>query len=116
MYAYITEHLLFTFSPESNNPHNLGVGSAVQYRNSDQYGVIKWIGTISGSKDLYAGVEMVRRYKILSEFVAFMFDDMFNDSLHIPSSCQLPPSPRYIYFLNICTYISTCIMYDAPLR
>ena len=65
--------------------------------NSDQYGVIRWIGTISGSKDLYAGVEMVRRYYYADLLItAFMFDDMFDDSLHIPSSYQLPPSPRYI--------------------
>ena len=44
-----------------SNPFDLTVGSAVQYLlKSEQYGVIKWIGTLSGSKETFAGVEMVR--------------------------------------------------------
>jgi len=42
------------------NPHNLNIGSAVQCTDTEQYGVIKWIGTLSDSKEVYAGVEMVR--------------------------------------------------------
>ena len=66
--------LLFAFSPESHNPYNLEVGSAVQYMDFNQYGVIKWIGTISDSRDVYAGIEMVRRYKTLRRFI--------NESFH----------------------------------
>lgn len=44
---------------EVNNPHNFVVGSAVQYLDTEHYGVIKWIGTLQGAKPLYAGVEMV---------------------------------------------------------
>ena len=51
-------HMSATAS-KANNPHNLIVGSAVQYMDFEQYGVIKWIGTIPGTKDTYAGVEMV---------------------------------------------------------
>ena len=44
-----------------SNPHNLIVGSAVQYLDTEQYGVIKWIGILPGAdKVMYAGVEMVR--------------------------------------------------------
>ena len=39
---------------------NLAVGSAVQCINKEQYGVIRWIGTLPGDKATYAGVEMVR--------------------------------------------------------
>ena len=42
-----------------SNPHNFVVGSAVQYLDTEQYGVIKWIGTLQGTKAPYAGVEMV---------------------------------------------------------
>ena len=45
---------------KTNNPHNLVVGCTVQYMDSEQYGVIKWIGVLPGTKDTYAGVEMVR--------------------------------------------------------
>lgn len=48
---------LSTDVSENDNPYNLGVGSAVQY--FEQYGVIKWIGTFSGDKKVYAKVEMV---------------------------------------------------------
>ena len=43
---------------EVSNPHNLVVGSAV--RCLEQFGVIKWIGTLKGDKKIYAGLEMVR--------------------------------------------------------
>ena len=29
----------------------------------DMYGVIKWIGSITGSQEVYAGIEMVSMYK-----------------------------------------------------
>ena len=47
---------------EVGNPYNFVVGSAVKhyYHNSEHYGVIKWIGTLEGSKETFAGVEMVR--------------------------------------------------------
>lgn len=43
-----------------DNPYNLDVGSAVQYLNTEQYGIIKWIGNLKDTKLPYAGVEMVR--------------------------------------------------------
>ena len=49
-----------TKAGEVNNPHNLVVGSAVRYLNTEQYGVIKWMETLSSAKTPYAGVEMVR--------------------------------------------------------
>ena len=48
-----------------NNPHDLVVGSAVQYLDHKQYGIIKWIGTLSDVPEVtYAGVEMVRYLNI----------------------------------------------------
>lgn len=42
------------------NPHNLDIGSTVKCTDTDQCGVIKWIGTLSGSNTVNAKVEMVR--------------------------------------------------------
>ena len=56
------EVFTFCFSPDSCNPHNLGVGSTIQYMDFNQYGVIKWIGSIPGSKEIFAGLEMVCTY------------------------------------------------------
>ena len=36
------------------------MGSVVKEKVSGQYGIIRWIGALSGSKDVHAGVEMVR--------------------------------------------------------
>ena len=47
-----------TNKSKSSNPYNLELGSAVHYLG--QYGVIKWIGALSGDTKIYAGVEMVR--------------------------------------------------------
>ena len=55
-----------TKAGEVNNPHKLVVGSEVQYLNTEHYGVIKWIGTLPGVKQPYAGVEMVRHVKSLA--------------------------------------------------
>ena len=50
-----------TKASKAANSHDLAVGSAVQYLNTGQYGVIKWIGTLPpGAGVTYAGVEMVR--------------------------------------------------------
>ena len=49
-----------TKAGDGSNPYNLVVGSAVEYLNTGQYGVIKWIGTLERSKGTFAGVEMVR--------------------------------------------------------
>lgn len=49
------------------NPYKLEVGSTVQYGKPVLYGVIKWIGNFPGKeKTIYAGVEMVRYYKLRS--------------------------------------------------
>lgn len=56
-----------TTTSKATNPHNLIVGSAVQYMDSEQYGVIEWIGTLPGTKDTYAGVEMVCMYNDFEE-------------------------------------------------
>lgn len=50
-----------------DNPYNLDVGSAVQY--FEKYGVIRWIGMLSGDKKIYAKVEMVIMYiELLATF------------------------------------------------
>jgi len=51
---------LSTDENENNNPYNLGIGSTVQH--FEQYGVIKWIGTLFGDKKIYAKVEMVKLF------------------------------------------------------
>lgn len=56
-------HLLLLFSSKSCNPYNLGVGSAVEFLDLEQYGVIKWIGNIPGSKEIFAGLEMVCKHE-----------------------------------------------------
>ena len=61
-----------TNASEAANSHDLVVGSPVQYLNTEQYGVIKWIGTLpGGTKATYAGVEMVRNscLSIISKFI-----------------------------------------------
>jgi len=42
------------------NPYNLKVGSKIQYSDTPQYGVIKWIGQLRDEVGVYAGLEMVR--------------------------------------------------------
>ena len=51
-------------TPGSNqiNPHNLQIGSLIQYGDPPCYGMIKWIGYPPGVNDLIAGIEMVSRY------------------------------------------------------
>ena len=44
-----------------DNPHNLAVGSAVQY--FQRYGIIKWIGILPGDRKASAKVEMVIGYE-----------------------------------------------------
>ena len=48
----------------TSNPHNLGKGSAVQVLPTNpndlpHYGVIRWIGTLSGIQGQVAGIELV---------------------------------------------------------
>lgn len=46
------------------NPHNLELGSMIQYGNPLRYGVIKWVGHLPGpTTSLVAGVEMVSMCK-----------------------------------------------------
>ena len=45
----------------SYNMHRLEVGDAIQIGSNPIYGTIKWIGELSGSRGLLAGVEMVRK-------------------------------------------------------
>ena len=61
-YGHSEDVPMTTTAGESNsNPHDLVVGSAVQYIGHEQCGIIKWIGTLSGIPEVtYAGVEMVR--------------------------------------------------------
>ena len=65
-YSHSKDVPMTTTAGESNsNPHDLVVGSAVQYIGHEQYGIIKWIGTLSDiPKVTYAGVEMVRYLNI----------------------------------------------------
>ena len=42
------------------NPHNLMVGSVIEYDEPVQYGVIKWIGKLPDQQAIFAGVEMVK--------------------------------------------------------
>ena len=51
-------HKYLLCRPQSCNPHNFDIESAVQYGNN-QFGKIKWIGSISGTAQVYAGIEMV---------------------------------------------------------
>ncbi len=51
----------------NSNPYNLGVGSTVQLMSISpneppRYGVIRWIGPMSGVEGTIAGVEMVKCY------------------------------------------------------
>ena len=68
-----SENIIPTKADEVNNPHNLVVGSAVQYHNTKQYGIIKWIGTLQGTNKTFAGVEMVIYYLgiCLEEIILF---------------------------------------------
>ena len=45
--------------PIDTNPPNLKVESVIQYGEPAQCGVIKWIGSLPGETEVYAGVEMV---------------------------------------------------------
>jgi len=51
--------VLSSISKKVQNPHNLKVGSAIQQSDPPSYGVIKWIGELSGIDGIQAGVEMV---------------------------------------------------------
>ena len=42
---------------ENDNPYNFVVGSAVKH--FEQYGVVKWMGTLTGDRKLYAKIELV---------------------------------------------------------
>ncbi len=51
----------------NSNPYNLGIGSPVQVMSTNpneppRYGVIRWIGPMSGVEGTIAGVEMVKCY------------------------------------------------------
>ena len=45
--------------PSNENPHNLEIGSLIQFGNPPCYGVIKWIGLIPEANCTMAGVEVV---------------------------------------------------------
>ena len=54
----------YSASVGTSNPYNLGVGSAVQMATTNpndppHYGVIRWIGTVSGVEGLVAGIKLV---------------------------------------------------------
>lgn len=48
------------------NPHNLEVGSVIQYGEPVQCGVIKWIGYLPNEIGMFAGIEMVRDKEIFT--------------------------------------------------
>ena len=48
--------------PSNENPHNLEIGSLIQFGNPPCYGVIKWIGPIPEANCKMAGVEVVRKF------------------------------------------------------
>ena len=54
------KNVVHTFTKEAENPFNFVVGSTVQH--FQNYGVIKWIGTLPGDKKLYAKIELVCNY------------------------------------------------------
>jgi len=59
--SHVITYVVCSFSrPDSCNPYNLKVGSAVKDKVLGQYGTIRWIGVLQGNKDAHAGVEMVR--------------------------------------------------------
>lgn len=43
----------------NDNPHNLKVGTMIQYGNPPCYGVIKWMGSLLDTECIMAGVELV---------------------------------------------------------
>ena len=45
--------------PSNDNPHNLKLGTMVQFGNPPCYGVIKWIGSLPDTNCVMAGVELV---------------------------------------------------------
>ena len=45
--------------PSNDNPHNLEVGTMIQFGNPPCYGVIKWIGSLPDTNFVMAGVELV---------------------------------------------------------
>lgn len=55
-----------TANSSQPNPHNLEVGSIIQYGEPAQCGVIKWIGYLPGQTEISAGVEMVRHGESLN--------------------------------------------------
>ena len=62
-----------TKASEAATSHDLAVGSAVQYLNTGQYGVIKWIGTLPGGpRATYAGVEMVRHFNFIAMYFIYL--------------------------------------------
>ena len=70
-----------TEASEAASSHDLVVGSAVQYLNTGQYGIIKWIGTLpGGARATYAGVEMVRHLNFYFIYLVILLqeDDVDN--------------------------------------
>ena len=53
-----------TKGPVNDNPHNLDVGSMIQFGKPPCYGVIKWMGYLSDFNLVMAGVEVVCVYNI----------------------------------------------------
>ena len=62
-----------SLSTQNNqNPHKLEVGSAIQYGDPPQYGVIKWIGVLPNYKEvMYAGLDMVSCYTVSSLLILY---------------------------------------------
>ena len=71
-----------TEASEAASSHDLVVGSAVQYLNTGQYGILKWIGTLSGgTRATYAGVEMVRQLNFYFIYLLILLQEDDVDNL-----------------------------------
>ena len=53
------QHTAMANCDQTDNPHNLAVGSVILYGNPSRSGVIKWLGNPIGVNGLFAGIEMV---------------------------------------------------------
>ena len=55
---FLPAHLVVRYDSNAS-PHNLTVGSLIQFGNPPCYGVIKWIGSLPKASCVMAGVELV---------------------------------------------------------
>ena len=74
--------------PSNDNPHNLELGSLIQFGNPPCYGVIKWIGSIPEANCVMAGVEVVRKF-IYIHYICMSWV-CYQMSIYVPNFIILP--------------------------